>query len=736
MQSPFIFFKVATIILLILCFSFASAQDTKDVKEAKLFNSKGDDFFNKRKYDDAIIQYSKATSLYPKFGIAYANRGYAYLQLQKADLAILDCTRAIMIDPDSSDFYFYRGEAYNKKNMFDSAIGDYTKAIALSPKTKDYYVSRGDLYHQKGMYVSATQDFTKLVSLNPKYADYYRRRCKSYFYSNQIDSAFEDIKMVFSIEPINPVNSNYRGLIHNSLGNYQLAVLDYLTSIFKAPDNGNPQINIIGPLTRLKRFNEAALFYKLFIEKKLLKEYTFKMGDKKFDSFLDQDKYKFYNYYLKAVTLVNEQKYDEALKCLDTASIKYGPETKDETKRLYSDVLALNGYVLEKLERHEEARAHYEQSLVIDSRQPDLEEALVNLQSSQALSRNMDKTPPEIKLYYANLPTRSFEIEADKTATVPVMGKAMDKSGIDSVKINGMPAKVETDGTFFASIVLKKEETALKITATDKQKNSTTTEFELKKLAGEMAQVSFGATSAAPVTIGKYYAILIAEKDYTDPTIKDLQTPIRDVNQLRNVLTTQYTFDPKNIDTLYNRSREDILETIIAKCKSLSSKDNLLIYYAGHGDTTKDKFGNVDGYLVPTSAKKGKTSYYITSEEIKKALLTSNAKHVLLLLDACYSGTFTRSGATEVTGDIAKLYQLDSRKVMSSGNVEEVPDNSQFIFYILKFLKENTDKLLSTKKLWEYVSAKVNATLAQYAAFPDVGDAGGQFIFEMRPKRN
>ena len=730
MWSPFFFSKPIAGILLTLCFSVVSAQD------AKYFLAKGDEFFGKGKFDDAIVNYSKAINLDPKYGIAYANRGYAYVQKQKTELAILDCTKAIRLEPGSPDFYFYRGQAYNQKNMIDSAFGDYTKAISLGPDTADYYVIRGDLYQQKGLYDLAIQDYTRLISLDSKNADNYRKRCKAYYYSNQIDLAMQDITKVFSFDSENFVNNNYRGLFNNSLGNYENSVLDFLTCLVKMPDYGNYYINIMAPLVRMKRFKEAALFYKLYTEKKIYKDRNSRFGDTKFESFLTLDKYKFYTYYAKAVTKVSEEKYDEALKNLDTASKVYGSETKDETKRLYSDVLSLNGYVLEKLDRQEEARANYEQSLVIDPRQPDLEEALVNLKTSQSLTRNMDKTPPEIKLYYANLPTRSFEIVADKTATVPVMGKAMDKSGIDSVKINGMPAKVETDGTFFANLVLKAEETVLKITATDKQKNATTTEFDLKKLSGEMAQVSFGATSAAPVTIGKYYAILIAEKDYSDPTIKDLQTPIRDVTQLRNVLINQYTFDAKNVDTLYNRSREDILETIIAKCKALTNKDNLLIYYAGHGDTTKDKFGNVEGYLVPSSAKKGKTSYYITSEEIKKALVASNAKHVLLLLDACYSGTFTRSGSTEVTGDIAKLYQLDSRKVMSSGNVEEVPDNSQFIFYILKFLKENTDKLLSTKKMWEYVSAKVNATLAQYAAFPGVGDTGGQFIFEMRPKKN
>ena len=167
----------------------------------------------------------------------------------------------------------------------------------------------------------------------------------------------------------------------------------------------------------------------------------------------------------------------------------------------------------------------------------------------------------------------------------------------------------------------------------------------------------------------------------------------------------------------------------------MTDKDNLLVFYAGHGDTTIDKKGKIDGYLVPSSARNDLTSYYITSEDIFKALLRSNAKHILILLDACYSGTFTRKTSPDVPNDIKKQYELESRKIMSSGNIEEVPDNSEFIYYLTEYLKKNTqERYVSAKDLWEDVSKKVKSTLAQYAALDEAGDFGGQFIFEKRTK--
>ena len=742
MQPTIFFSKIITSILLVFCFCVTNAQDTKN---AKIYTSKGDEFLFRFKYDDAIANYTNAISLDSGYSIAYYKRGVSYLNKKKFDNAIQDCSKAISLQPDSSSFYYYRGEAYVQKQLIDPALMDYSKAISLEsgssiniPRVKKYYQQRGDLYLQKRSFESAIQDYTKLISLDPANADYYRQRCKAYYFNNQIDLALQDVSKDLSIDTAVYKNNNYRGLCYNSLGKYELSILDFLTYIIKIPDHGNPYINIIAPLVRLKRFEEAALFYKLYSEKKIYKEENSRYGDKKFESFLSQNKYKFYNYFLKAVTQVTEGRYAEALASLDTASKKYGTEPKDDTKRLYSDILFLNGYVLEKLDRLDDAKANYSQSLVIDARQPDIADALLALAKKQERYRDLDHSPPEIKLINYTQ-TRSFGIEADN-GKLQVTGKAIDPSGIDSVTINGVPAdKVEGDGYFFVNLPLKSGVKSLVVTATDTLHNKATATFNIGGTPeiNVTDQMAFQSAAAAPLKLGKYYAILIAEKDYADSTIPDLSTPIRDADLLRNILTTQYTFDSANIDLLYNRNREDIQETITARCKGLTNNDNLFIFYAGHGDTTHDKLGRVNGYLVPSSAQNGKTSFYITSAAIKEALLKSNAKHILLVLDACYSGAFTRDMSPNVPADIIKQYTLDSRKVMSSGNLEKVPDNSIFIKYFMEFLKANDKKQLSANDVWQYVSAKVSgftSNLAQYAAIPEVGDIGGQFIFEMRAK--
>ena len=743
------FLKTTLVILPILFTALAAAQDIKD---AKYYTSKGDEFFSKGRYKDAITNYSLAIGKDDKLAMAYANRGYSYVAdynpkldqesyIKQLDKAITDCSTAIRLQPDSFNFYYYRSQAYSRKKLVDSSIIDVTSAIniatnspaATNNELTDFYESRALLFQQKGLYNLTAKDYSHLIGLDSNNTDYYRNRCKAYYYSNEIDSALRDITTAFSFDTVDVRNNNYRGLCYNSLGQYEPAILDFLTYILRIPDHGNPYINIISPLVRTKRFAEAAIFYKSYTDRKAYKEKNAKVGDKKFESFLELDQYKFYKYYLAAVLQVAEGKYTDALASLDTASKQYGTEPKDETKRLYSDVLALNGYVLEKLNRAEDAKINYEQALVIDARQPDIGDALVGLQQKQVLTRSLDKSGPEITLI-SPAPSRGFEIKADTIKTY-IIAQAKDPSGIASIQINNNPVptdKIEPDGTFFTNLVLKSGTNSVVITATDKEGNTTTTSYKINNTDGENTDMKADQAAVIPPN---YHAILIAENDYVDSTIPDLRNPIKDARGLKELLTTKYRFNAENIDTLYNRNREDIVETIIAKCKSLTDNDNLLIFYAGHGDTTHDKLGNVDGYLVPSSARKGLTSYYITSEEIKKALLKSNAKHVLILLDACYSGAFTRQLTPDAPNDIKKQYAMDSRKVMASGNLETVPDDSKFILFLTEFLKNNKQKYVSAKDLWSYVSVRITAftsNLAQYAAIPGVGDIGGEFIFEMR----
>jgi tetratricopeptide (TPR) repeat protein len=745
MQQPFSILKLAA------TFSFAVVAFTAGAQNAESLIKTGDSLFYAEKFDSALLFYNRAVMADPNSYEAYFSRAAVYRKKKQYNLSVAEYSKAIAKTPaDSTEWlaslYNGRGFMYESKGVFDSALTDYTKATHLHPSHTEYWSRRGTLYYNTNNYNAALKDFSNAISLSEGDPELYRSRSKAYYCLDMIDSALNDINRIIPKDE-SADNYNYRGLFYNKLGLYDSSVNDFLTNLKKYYRFGNTYINIISPLVRQQKFQEAAVFYNLFLDRQYLMS---KINPKQpgFYSFLEMNTYSFYTHYIKAADLVSGNKLEEALLQLDTASIKYGTEIKSLTKRCYVDVLALRGYVLEKLERKEDARACYEQALVIDSRQPDVKQALENMELMRALSitRRIDNISPSIKGVFADTVKQVMQQNnSTDSITIKIRGTAYDETGIKEVKVDSFPVNgVEEDGFFrFALKKKKSDSNPVIVTATDSSGN--TAHYTLLKEEVMRGGVVTAARQTDNASLpGKYYAILIAEKDYADSNIKSLNYPIRDANKLKEILTAKYTFDPENVDTLYNRNREDILETIIARCKSLGKNDNLLIFYAGHGDTTIDVNENVDGYLVPVSARKKMTSYFITSEDIKKALLRSNAKHVLLLLDACYSGAFTRSNDEGITGDILSQWKSPSRKVMTSGNVEEVPDQSFFIRYLTDYLKENDKPFITAKDVWNYVDRSMKNVVKeegkgkfynpQFSAITGVDDKGGSFIFVLRKK--
>jgi tetratricopeptide (TPR) repeat protein len=141
--------------------------------KALAFYNSGLAWYDKKDYDKAITDYTKAIEIDSKYADAYYYRGAAWHDKGNLDKAITDYTKAIAINPKDTDAYYYRGRAWYGKGDLDKAIADYTKTIELKPKYTDAYYYRGLAWELKGNHDKAIADFTTAIQLNPKYASAY-----------------------------------------------------------------------------------------------------------------------------------------------------------------------------------------------------------------------------------------------------------------------------------------------------------------------------------------------------------------------------------------------------------------------------------------------------------------------------------------------------------------------------------------------------------------------------------
>lgn len=689
-----------------------------DSNFTQAYADRGFAYAQKEQYVAAIRDYSKAIWIDTNYAFAYANRGYAYSQLKtpKPDSALLDLTKAIYLDSTITHVYSFRGIAYLLKNKYDSAIRDFTTAIRIDSGYAFAYSKRGYAYAQLKQFDLAIVDFTHIIHIEPGNSNAYESRSLAWFEKKQVDSAMQDIFKSISLSPDSAKYYNTRGNFYNLTGKYDSSILDYKTCIAKNPSYGKAYINIISPLIRLNAFDTATFYFQLSRERNLR-------------TYLNDGINKIYRDFVTAVTLVSRGNLNLALTNINTAISHYNIALNNEFKRAYLDILFVKAYILEKTGFLEEARDLNRLSLIIDPGQPQLESTLNKIERNleiKAFTRGMeDSKGPVIKLISPTA-NRGFDIVAD-SSVIEVSGTATDEAGIDSVKINGVHAVVESNGYFMANIKVIATLRSLQITATDKKGNSTGVTITINKKGNENPKDNL----EEEMKKRKYHAILIAEKDYIDLNIRTLETPIRDAERLKDILVNQYTFDSVNVLTLYNASKKDITTAIGNKLETLTDNDNLLIFYAGHGTMI-----DISGYLIPTDARKGKPLEYINSEEIKIIFdyTKANARHILIVLDACFSGALIRSMPQAGPGTLSEQNNLISRKVMTSGNAEEVPDSSIFLDCFIKSLRENRSDYLSTNDIWKKVRVAVTATEPKYSAFSAVNDTGGQFIFRRRKK--
>jgi hypothetical protein len=231
------------------------------------------------------------------------------------------------------------------------------------------------------------------------------------------------------------------------------------------------------------------------------------------------------------------------------------------------------------------------------------------------------------------------------------------------------------------------------------------------------------------------YALLIGNQRYDDPEILELEEPVKDATEMYNVLTKEYNFDPENVILLKNTTKAEIIGTLHQLRSKITPTDNLLIFYAGHGYWDE---GMGVGYWLPKDAAKNNPVNWIPNTDLTNYIEAIKTKHTLLIADACFSGgIFKTRSAFSTTYAIEMLYNLNSRKAITSGTLTEVPDKSVFFQYLIKNLKENTDEYLSAEELFSRMRIAVinnSESVPQFGTIQNVGDEGGDFIFIRRRK--
>lgn len=340
--------------------------------------------------------------------------------------------------------------------------------------------------------------------------------------------------------------------------------------------------------------------------------------------------------------------------------------------------------------------------------------------------------------------TRGLNVIPAGAGDMTLIGRATSPFGIFSVVVDGRRALVDSSGLFQASIPPAAGDRSVRIAAVDRQGARSEVELKIEAVA-EAPTIRPAERPRARIpeaAFGRYVALVIANTEHT--WLPDLVTPARDAEAIADILRDRYGF---KVRLLFNATMYDVLSALNDLRKTLNKEDNLLIYYAGHGQLDQE---SMQGYWLSVDAELGSDANWIPTSRISTYLQVIPAKQILIISDSCFSGALTRSSLPQLDHGLtpeekAHWYRAmatkKARVALTSGGLTPVMDagggdHSVFNKALTDALLANHD-ILEAQQLYREVAARVaHVAIAsglqqepECAPIRHAGHEAGDFLF-------
>lgn len=262
-----------------------------------------------------------------------------------------------------------------------------------------------------------------------------------------------------------------------------------------------------------------------------------------------------------------------------------------------------------------------------------------------------------------------------------------------------------------------------------------------------VARVRKGAASDATVTTGyeKSWAIVVGIDSYAK--WPKLEYASHDAQAVADTLTGQFGFPSSQVIVLKNEqaTRNNILAAFHDRLADdrTGKNDRVFVFFAGHGATRQLASGRDLGYIIPVdSDPKEFATDAIAMTDIQNIAESMQAKHVMFVMDACYSGLGLTRGGPSSSSFLRENARRSARQMLTAGGADQqVADagpngHSVFTWVLLQALAGkgdlNGDGLITGTELAAYVAPAVSAVSHQTPAFGSLpGSQGGEFVFQV-----
>ena len=244
------------------------------------------------------------------------------------------------------------------------------------------------------------------------------------------------------------------------------------------------------------------------------------------------------------------------------------------------------------------------------------------------------------------------------------------------------------------------------------------------------------------------WAVIIGidKYQYSDP----LHYAVKDAEAVRDMLINKFDYPIENIRYLTDEEAtlSNIKLNLGEVATSAGENDRILVFYSGHGETLEGADGSKKGYIIPYEGKQDNPfGTGFSMSEIATTAQMSKAKHMLFLMDACYSGLMKENvkglSKSQEKGYLSKIANEKARQIITAGGGDEQVierdewQHSAFTKNLIEGLDtweadSNEDGYITADELSGYLRENVTED-SDFQQTPQEGrfekSGGGEFVF-------
>jgi hypothetical protein len=330
---------------------------------------------------------------------------------------------------------------------------------------------------------------------------------------------------------------------------------------------------------------------------------------------------------------------------------------------------------------------------------------------------------------------------AHQFENLTVRGFATDKSGVSWIEVNRQEATLDEHGNFFKDIPIQMGTNVIVVEGSDtlgnRSKITVTVEGEEYRLP---VTSKIGPTPGMDSLYDKSIAVVIGIDHYEK--WPSLEFAVSDAMAVRRKLQSTGFHQVTTILDRDATQRRILTELFHELPKEVGPNDRVLFFFAGHGQTEDLPDGGKKGYVIPVDADDiNFTSSAISMEQIRALSSRIRAKHILYVMDSCYSGLgFNRSPGVspKISDYLRKVSSMRVVQIITAGGkgeqVQEREGHGLFTAHFLRALEGeadiNKDWVVTGTELGAYLRPTVS-NASQQAQTPLFGrlEGEGEFLF-------